>query len=88
VYDKNVSLANLQGANRAYIENEIPHIASLMADSIDEVLENSEVIIIGNKAAAFKDVFHRLRDEQVMIDLVRVTEKPVTSNGHYQGISW
>jgi GDP-mannose 6-dehydrogenase len=88
VYDKNVSLANLQGANRAYIENEIPHIASLMAGTIDEVLENSEVIIIGNKSTAFKDVFYRLRDEQIMIDLVRVTDKPVTSNGHYQGISW
>jgi GDP-mannose 6-dehydrogenase len=88
VYDKNVSLANLQGANRAYIETEIPHIASLMADSIEAVLDNSDVIVIGNRSAAFADVIHRLRDDQVMIDLVRVTDPEVVSNGKYQGICW
>jgi GDP-mannose 6-dehydrogenase len=88
VYDKNVSLANLQGANRAYIESEIPHIASLMADSIDAVLESSDVIVIGNRSNTFADVYHRLREDQIMIDLVRITEKPVNSNGQYQGIHW
>jgi GDP-mannose 6-dehydrogenase len=31
-YDRNVSLARLHGANRAHIEREIPHIATLMCD--------------------------------------------------------
>ncbi len=87
VYDRNVSLANLQGANRVYIEQEIPHIASLMADSIDAVLDTSEVIIVGNKAAEFRNVLSRLRDDQVMIDLVRAAEN-MQSNEHYQGICW
>lgn len=88
VYDRNVSLANLHGANRAYIEQEIPHIASLMADSVDAVLDNSDVIVVGNKSHEFKGALARLRDDQTMIDLVRVTDPQMASNGRYQGICW
>ncbi len=88
VYDRNVSLANLQGANRAYIEQEIPHIASLMSDSIDAVLDNSDVIVVGNKSREFKDVLPRLRDDQVMIDLVRITKDHQPCADRYQGICW
>jgi GDP-mannose 6-dehydrogenase len=88
VYDENVSLANLHGANRAYIEKEIPHIAQLMSGSIESVLENSQVIIIGNNAPEFKGVLSRLRDDQVVVDLVRAVEGSLTSDGRYQGICW
>jgi GDP-mannose 6-dehydrogenase len=88
VYDKNVSLANLQGANREYIEREIPHIALLMADSIDEVLDSSEVIIVGNKSLEFETVLAQLRDDQTIIDLVRITGRKVSSDMNYQGICW
>lgn len=88
VYDKNVSLANLHGANRAYIEQEIPHIASIMTDSLDTILESSELIIIGNKAPEFSAVLSRLREEQMLIDLVRMEDVNLPSNGHYQGICW
>jgi GDP-mannose 6-dehydrogenase len=88
LYDRNVLLANLQGANRAYIEQEIPHIASLMADSINEVLEFSEVIVVGNKSPEFERVFPRLGNDQILIDLVRITDRNVPPNGHYQGICW
>ncbi|HEY0605025.1 MAG TPA: UDP-glucose/GDP-mannose dehydrogenase family protein [Herpetosiphonaceae bacterium] len=88
VYDKNVSLANLHGANRAYIEQEIPHIASIMTDSLDTILESSELIIVGNKAPEFSGVLPRLREDQIMIDLVRMEGVDLPSNGHYQGICW
>jgi GDP-mannose 6-dehydrogenase len=88
VYDKNVSLANLHGANRAYIEKEIPHIAQLMADSIDEVVEASDVIVIGNNSPEFADVRERINGRHVMIDLVRAAGKEAVSDGHYQGIGW
>lgn len=88
VYDKNVSLANLHGANRAYIEQEIPHIASLMTDTVEAVLESSDVIVVGNKSQEFKDALPQLRDRQVMIDLVRITEEFAALNGQYHGICW
>jgi GDP-mannose 6-dehydrogenase len=88
VYDRNVSLANLQGANRAYIEREIPHIATLMLDSIDDVLKTSEIIVIGNAAAEFKTVLDRLNDRHTLIDLVRITQKVSDLDSRYQGICW
>jgi GDP-mannose 6-dehydrogenase len=88
VYDKNVSLANLQGANRAYIEQEIPHIASLMCDDIEDVLAVSDVIIIGNGAAEFRQALEQAEPGQVIIDLVRIAEDANETEAQYNGICW
>jgi len=87
VYDRSVSLANLQGSNRAYIEREIPHIASLMADSVADVVASSDVLIVGNSAEEFRDVPDAARDDQVVIDLVRILPGTQSKPG-YHGISW
>ena len=86
VYDRNVSLARLHGANRAYIEREIPHIATLMCDSIEEVLTESQVIVIGNKAPEFQVL--QVRQDQVIIDLVRILKDIDHLDGQYEGICW
>jgi len=88
VYDQNVSLARLHGANRAYIEREIPHIATLMCDSMEEVLAVSEVIVIGNKAPEFRQVFQHVREDQVIIDLVRILNDISQLDVPYEGICW
>ena len=88
VYDGNVSLARLQGANREYIEREIPHISSLMVDTIDDVLESSDVVVVGNQAPEFRDVPARTRAGQTVIDLVRVAPPLPDSPGDYRGIAW
>jgi GDP-mannose 6-dehydrogenase len=88
VYDKNVSLARLHGANRAYIEREIPHIATLMCNSMEEVLAESEVIVIGNKAPEFGQVPQQARQDQVVIDLVRISEDINHLDARYEGICW
>ncbi len=88
VYDRNVSLANLQGANRAYIEKEIPHIASLMCDSIEEVLADCDVVVIGNGAPEFRQALDQVQPEQIVIDLIRIGENTDRLNGQYNGICW
>src|SRR5213592_749709 len=50
IYDKNVSLAKLVGVNKEYIEKQIPHLSSLLSDTIDDVINTSEVIVVGNSA--------------------------------------
>ena len=87
LYDRNVRLASLIGANREFLETRIPHIARLMVDRIEDVLEHAEVIVIGNKAQEFTDVLGRTHNGQKVIDLVRITEG-VRSNGSYEGICW
>ena len=87
IYDRDVSLARLFGANKAYIEREIPHISGLMRPSIKEVLDNAEIVIIGNKATEFREIEAHLRNDQTVIDLVRLFDGCV-SNGTYEGICW
>jgi GDP-mannose 6-dehydrogenase len=87
IYDRDVSLARLFGANKEYIEREIPHISQLMRDSIKDVLDSSDVLIIGNKAEEFRQIEESLRDGQIVIDLVRLFGAR-TSDETYRGICW
>jgi GDP-mannose 6-dehydrogenase len=87
IYDKNVKIASLTGANRDFLLNRIPHISRLMVDSIDRVLEHAETIVIGNKDPEFKQVPSRMRDDQVMVDFVRIDNRR-SENGKYDGICW
>ncbi|HEV7860131.1 MAG TPA: UDP-glucose/GDP-mannose dehydrogenase family protein [Pyrinomonadaceae bacterium] len=87
IYDRDVSLARLFGANKEYIEREIPHISRLMRGSIKEILDSSDVLIIGNKAAEFREIESQLRTDQTVIDLVRLFDEG-TGSGTYQGICW
>ncbi len=86
VYDRNVKIASLVGANKDYILNHIPHISGLMVAEIDDVLEHAEVIVIGNGAEEFRGVVDRLHDDQVVVDLVRISER--VSDSQYDGICW
>lgn len=87
IYDKNVQVARLVGANRDFILNRIPHISKLMVENIDEVLQHSETIVIGNKAREFEGIPQRLRAGQHLVDFVRITNH-WSNNGDYSGISW
>jgi len=88
IYDKNVSLARLVGANKEYINTQIPHLSSLLTETIDEVLDKSEVIVVGNAAPEFGDALTRTRPEQIILDLVRVKTPREQIKGDYRGICW
>ena len=87
IYDKNVQVARLVGANRDFILNRIPHISRLMVDSIDTVLQHAETIVIGNKSAEFESVPQRLHSGQCLVDFVRILNSR-SKNGEYSGICW
>jgi GDP-mannose 6-dehydrogenase len=87
IYDRNVNLAKLFGANRDFILNRIPHISRVMVDGIDAVLEHADTVVIGNKDPEFQHVPGRLRDSQNLVDLVRITNLR-SNNGKYDGICW
>jgi len=87
IYDRDVSLGQLFGANKDYIEREIPHISHLMKESIKEVVDSSELLIIGNKADEFLHIGEKLRSDQSLIDLVRLFDAR-RSDQNYLGICW
>jgi GDP-mannose 6-dehydrogenase len=87
IYDRDVSVARLFGANKEYIEREIPHISQLMRESISQVVEGADVIVIGNKSEEFRQIESQVREGQVIIDLVRLFDRPSTADS-YEGICW
>jgi GDP-mannose 6-dehydrogenase len=87
IYDKNVKIASLVGANRDFILNRIPHISRLMVDHVDAVLDHAQTIVIGNKDPDFSQVPSQLRDGQTIVDFVRITDSR-SKNGKYDGICW
>ncbi len=87
LYDRNVNIASLVGANRDYILNQIPHISKLMVSSIDEVLEHADTVVIGNGDKEFSTVLERIKDNQIVVDLVRITSE-TSQEGRYDGICW
>ena len=88
IYDKNVSLARLVGSNKDYIERQIPHLSSLLRQTIEQVIDESEVIVVGNQSAEFADGLLRCREDQIVIDLVRVPLNESRMRADYRGICW
>jgi GDP-mannose 6-dehydrogenase len=83
IFDRNVNLSRLVGANRAYIYQHLPHIAKLMVDHVDQVINHGGAIVIGNRDRYFSDVIGRLNMSQRVVDLVRID-----AVGAYNGICW
>ncbi len=86
LYDPHVSLAHLIGANRRYIEQHIPHISKLMVNSIDEVVQHAEILILGNQNEDYFKILGGLKPEQHIIDLTANSKHPTTP-AHYERVS-
>lgn len=87
IYDHNVSLARLTGANARYIHDHLPHIGELLIDDVDRAVEGAGAVVIGNSNPAFADVVAGLDPEIHVIDLVRVVEDGAELP-RYQGLGW
>jgi len=88
LYDKNVRIASLVGANKDYILNHIPHISKLMVDSIEDVLGHADTIVIGNGANEFSAVAEQIPAGKTVVDLVRIIDRRSSAQDCYDGICW
>lgn len=71
ILDRNVAIARLVGANRRYIEEEIPHIASLMCGSVEALLAHAEVLVVGNTGEEAASALAAVAPKHIVIDLTR-----------------
>lgn len=88
IYDEEVALARLVGANKYYIEQAIPHISSLMISSVQEVIEASDVVVVGKSNPQIQEALANHSDSKLIIDLIRLPSHVVKSSPNYQGICW
>lgn len=89
IWDDNVSLGRLIGSNRQFIEDVIPHIGSLLSTSLPDVVEDSEVVVLGIRGMGNNVLRRSLRPDHIVIDLVNLerASRP-TASDHYEGICW
>lgn len=90
IFDREVSLAKLFGSNKKYIETVIPHISSLIRNSIDDMIDNSEIIVIGKKEVAYKEPLLKSVNKggTYLFDLVRLFNYNEIPKERYEGICW
>jgi GDP-mannose 6-dehydrogenase len=88
IFDRDVNVARLVGANRSYITQRIPHIAALMSDTVEEIVAHAELIVIGTHDSEFREVPSRLRSGQLILDLVRLPGWENRRDESYEGINW
>ncbi len=88
IFDRNVSLANLVGSNKEYIEREIPHIARLMRETPEQVVDEADVIVVGNEAEEHRRALRQARATQTIIDLVGLVVNGELKGTNYEGLCW
>jgi GDP-mannose 6-dehydrogenase len=88
IFDPEVNLSRLMGANRRYIEESIPHIGSLMCSNLSEMVSPSDIVIVGlGDKRLLAQLTPLTRDDQLVLDLVNVPDRSAM-RGRYQGICW
>jgi GDP-mannose 6-dehydrogenase len=87
VFDPYIQYSRLMGANRRFIDAAVPHVVELFAESSDEILQTCDCVVVANRDPLFESVLDRVRDGQIVVDLVRLRNAPTTS-GNYRGLAW
>ncbi|MEO8017508.1 MAG: nucleotide sugar dehydrogenase [Pseudomonadota bacterium] len=88
IFDPEVQLSRLLGANRSYIDANIPHLGSLLCANIEEMIDPSEVILVGLQQSALSDALQaRVRSEQYVLDLVNLPNRDLL-RCRYEGVCW
>lgn len=86
IFDRNVDYARVHGANREYINAHIPHVAKLLCSDLNQVIEDSEVIVLGNSDESFKVATDDLKSDKYLVDLIGFMSHTSTEN--MKGICW
>jgi GDP-mannose 6-dehydrogenase len=88
IFDPEVQLSRLLGANRSYIDAHIPHLGSLLCTTMAEMVDPSEVILVGLQQSALNEALQaRLRPEHYLLDLVNLPNRDLL-RCRYEGICW
>ncbi len=87
IFDRNVRMAGLMGANREYINEKIPHLMQMLVADLDELFSHAETVIVGNSDTQRNEFERLLSDQHDIVDLVRISEE-LEGLDRYDGICW
>jgi GDP-mannose 6-dehydrogenase len=88
IYDEDIHPDRLRGANRAFIDEHLPHLRDLLSESLDATLAASDVIVLTKIWPDVENLATRLRDDQVLVDLAGLPAGSDELTDRYAGIGW
>jgi GDP-mannose 6-dehydrogenase len=89
IFDPHVALSRLQGKNKDYISRHVPHISELLTDDSEEMISQSEIIVVGNRSPETLKALSKIDHNQLVIDLIRLPDiGNWRSRGNYRGVAW
>jgi GDP-mannose 6-dehydrogenase len=88
LHDPSIDMARVLGANRTFVENEVPYLPERLRADLDEVVAGSEVVVVAHGAPEYRDVGRRLRAGQALVDLVHAVDPATLAAGEYHGLAW
>ena len=88
IYDPEVRISQLIGANKRYIEEVVPHIGSLMCESVQDAMQDTATVVVGlSDKDIMSELYTHCQEDQFILALAGVPE-PIRIRGEYQGICW
>jgi GDP-mannose 6-dehydrogenase len=88
IYDPSIHLPSLTGTNREYIEEHLPHLKQLLAETAGEVVEHAETCIVASRHAEVGRALEGA-DGRMIIDLVRLPDSAdLQRRAEYHGVAW
>jgi GDP-mannose 6-dehydrogenase len=88
LHDPNIDMERVLGANRKFVEDEVPYLPERLCRDLEAVIAQSEVIVVANGAREFRDIGARIRPGQILVDLVRAVDRKSVVHGEYHGLAW
>lgn len=88
IYDNNVRLSKLMGANREYILEKIPYVSKFLTNNLEDIIDHSEVIVVVNKEKEFEHMLNRVSKNQIIYDLVNINFSKKQRMQNYMGLAW
>jgi GDP-mannose 6-dehydrogenase len=79
VYDRIVQTTTLVGANRRYLEEQIPRVDKILCSTLAELASHAEVVVLGHTHADAEAIIKRVRPDCIVIDLAHGRPDPVTA---------
>jgi GDP-mannose 6-dehydrogenase len=88
LHDPNIDMERVLGANRRFVEDEVPYLPDRLRHELHPVIAQSEVVVVANRAREFRGVGALLQPGQILVDLVHAVDPASVVHGEYHGLAW
>jgi GDP-mannose 6-dehydrogenase len=88
LHDPNIDMERVLGANRRFVEDEVPYLPERLKATVAEVVKGSEVIVVANHSREYKDIGALLEPGQALVDLAHAVDRASVAHAEYHGLAW